>query len=270
MWFDNLMDDFKHSLLLCRQYKAVFVPIFLRLAMHILLGILIFLGAFMSLASGAFQGLFHAKTFEVFARSLFATLTPIGITLVLTYIAYLLLWSLIEVGGISLIKSAIQGIQPSKKIFLEGIKVYVGKVFSGKLIIHLLVLIFAPVWFLLGLAYMILIGIPTGGWGSVFLASLLGALFLTWTTAIVEDNLGAFQGIKASFRLAKNHMQPVLLISLLSFFLVGYFSMLLGPIVFFFAGWFLGGIIGTFLKVSIYLTYVRYRDYAENKEIVLD
>ncbi|QRN86720.1 hypothetical protein JR334_05825 [Clostridia bacterium] len=270
MWFDNLMDDFKQSLLTCHQYKAVFVPVFLRLAMHIVLGILMVIGLVTSLASGTFRGLFHAKTFDVFVRSLLGTFRPIGFSIVLVYIVYLVLWSMIEVGSISLIKTAIQGIKPSKKHFIGGIRVYMGKVFSGKLIIHLLVLLSTPIWFLAGLLYFILIAIPTGGWGSLFLATFLGALFLTWTTAIVEDDLGTFEGIKASLRLAKNHMQPVFLISLLSFFLIGYFSMILGPMVFFFAGWFLGGIIRILLKVATYLTYVRYSDGGKNKEIILD
>ncbi len=263
MWFDNLMDDFKRSLLLINKFRGVFVPVFLRLAMHIIVGLVILAGVITTIASGVFSGLAE----EEFVRVIFGILAPISITIVLTYIVYIVLWSLIEVGSISLYGAAIRDEKPNKEHFMHGVKKYLGKVFSGKLLLHFLAVVSTPIWFFIFLVYLIIVGIPTGGWGAIFLGAWIGALFLAWTTAIVHDDLGAIEGFKAGFRLARKHMKPLFLISLGSFFLVGYFSMILGPIAFFFAGWLFGGIVRTFFKVTVYLTYIRYSDSDQNTEV---
>lgn len=264
MWFDNLMDDFKRSLLLINKYRGVFVPIFLRLAMNVIIGLVVLGGVITTVASGVFTGLNDGN----FVKILFGILAPISITVVLTYIVYIVLWSLIEVGSISLYGAAIRDEKPSKVHFKQGVRSYLGKVFSGKLLIHFLVLVSTPIWFFIFLLYLVVVGIPTGGWGAIFLGAWVSAFFLSWTTAIVHDDLGAMEGLKAGFGLARKHMKPLFLISLASLFLVGYFSMILGPIAFVFAGWLFGGMVRTFFKVTIYLTYIRYNSDEQGTEDV--
>ncbi len=260
MWFEVLMDDFKRALFISSKYKGVFIPIFLKLAMYLILVVVIGIGIVISIASGIFAGVSKEEALKVILRFL----VPTGFFLILGYVIYMILWSLIEVGSINLYYAAIIDEKPGKEHFFKGIKTYLGKVLSGKLLIHFVVLIVSPIWLALFILYFILVGIPTAGWGVVFLAVGIGAFFASWTIAIVHDDLGPIDGIKASFRLAKNHFKPLFIIILAVSMVTQYAVNLFGPIGLLLGGWFIGGILRTYFKIVIYLTYLM---YSSKKEI---
>jgi len=256
MWFDNLMDDCKNGLLIADKHKGVFVPIFLRLAMNIIIGVVTVISVIAMIAGGTFAGIADAEPFKI----VMSVLVSGGILMLIGYIVYLLLWGLIEVGSINLYRAALNDEKPTKAHFFGGIKSYIGKVFAGKLLIHFVCIIASPILIALYLIFLVLVGIPTGGWGAVFLSVAIGVYFATWTIAIVHDNLSAVQGIKTSFRLARQRFKPLFVIILTSLMIIQFSVSLIGPLGTFFAGWLISGVLGTYFRIVIYMTYMRYSD----------
>jgi len=254
MWFDYLMDDGRDSFELAGEYKGVFIPVFLKLLITFIMGIYIVLSIGISAVSGVFSGISKAREIEV----LISILAPMGISLFLGYFIYLILWALIEVGSINLYCAALNGQKPTSEHFFSGIMSYIGKVFGGKLFIHFLVVILSPLWIVLFVLYSVIIGITTAGWGFVFMTVVIGAYFATWTIAIVNDDLGVFAGLGASFRLARRHFKPMFILILSTIFIVRYTSWLLGPIGYFILGWLIGGVVRTYFRIVLYKTYLRY------------
>ncbi|SHI37961.1 hypothetical protein SAMN02745751_00187 [Dethiosulfatibacter aminovorans DSM 17477] len=256
MWFDFLMDDGKAVFELSRQYKGVFVPVFLKLIMTLIIGVYAVISIGITAISGALSGIGSARDIEV----IISILAPMFIFLVFGYIIFMIFWALIEVGSINLYRAAINGEKPTREHFLTGIKRYMMRVFGGKLFIHFLVLILSPLLIIFFVIYAVILGIPTAGWAVVFLTVVIGAYFATWTIAIVNDDLGVFKGLGASFRLAKRHFKPMFILVLSMMMVVRYSSWILGPLAFVFLGWFLGGVVRTFFRIVLYKTYLRYEE----------
>ncbi len=256
MWFDLLMDDCKKTLLVSDKYHGVFFPVFLKLFMTLIMGIFFVGSAVALIASGAMTGFENMEGFEI-AMSILKSLGLVG---VIAYILYLILWALIEVGSINMISAAFNDQKPSKSVFLQGIKTYLGKVISGELLIHFVLIILSPVLLIGLILYVVIIGIPTAGYGVIFLSVAVGAYFATWTIAIVEDEMSVTEGLGASFTLARNHFKPLFVIVLSTSMLSQYVSWLFGPLGAVFAGWFLAGIVNIYFKMVTYRTYMRYTD----------
>lgn len=248
MWFNSLMDDCERAVHLSDAYKGIFVPIFLKLAMAVLMGVSIVIGVF---------------SFAV-SSSITESISISGMVIIsfLLYVVYVLLSSLIEVGGINLFKAAVSGEKPTKAHFFNGIRQYVKEVATGNVLIHFVFLLTIPIWGILFVLYAVFIGIPTGGWGLLLLAVLIDAYFSTWTIAIVEEGVGAIDGLKHSFSLAKQHKLPLMLTIVTASLLTPYLVNLSGPLGMLLAGWFIGGIIRVYFRLVIYLTYTRYTDSA--------
>jgi len=169
---------------------------------------------------------------------------------------YVVLWGFIEVGSISLYRAALKDEKPTKAHFMDGIKSYFTKVLSGKLLIHLIILILSPILVLLFFIYFVVIGIPSAGWGLVFLSTTIGVLFATWTIAIVSDDYGAIEAIKKSFEFGKSNFK-IMFITILSMTMISSYAMMLfGPLGFLLAGWFIGGVVSTYFRIIIYMTYL--------------
>lgn len=264
MWFNNLMDDLRKSFLISNEYRGIFVPIFLKLAMNIVVGMVIVIGVMASLITGGFAGFAGADPIEV----AIGIIGPSIIFIITAYILYIVLYSLIEVGSINLYRVALNGKKPTKADFTDVIKSYIGKVISGKLLIHFLVLILSPIIIILYIIYAILVGTLTGGWALVLLAVVIDMYFATWTIAIVNDDLGVTKALSKSFRFAKSHFKPMFLLILSALMIGQYAVTILGPLGSIFVGWFIGGVIRTYFKLGTYITYLRYENasYELNNE----
>lgn len=254
MWFNNLMDDLRAAFLVSNEYRGIFIPIFLKLAMNIVVGIVIVVGVITSIVAGSFSGIAGADPVEV----AIGIIGPSALFILTGYILYIVLYSLIEVGSINLYKVALSGRKPVKADFTDVIKSYIGKVISGKLLIHFLVLILSPIIIVLYLIYAVLVGTLTGGWGIIFLSVVIDMYFATWTIAIVNDNLGVRSAIGKSFRFAKSHFKPMFILILSALMITQYAVTILGPLGAIFVGWFIGGVLRTYFKVGTYITYLRY------------
>jgi len=254
MWFDSLMDDFKRGFVIANKHKDIFVPVFLKLAMFLILGILGVIGVVVSISSGVFSGVNDAGPFAVFM----SIIIPVITMLLIGYITFLILWALIEVGSISLFRAAIDDIKPTKDHFFDGIKNYLVRAASGKFLIHFIVLCLSPIWLILYVIFLILIGIPTAGWGLVFISVAIGTYFATWTIALVHDDLSIVKAIKMSFRIAKDNFKPMFVLVFSATMITKYVVTLLGPLGLLLTGWFIGGVSMTYFKVVLYLKYLAY------------
>jgi len=254
MWFDYLMDDCKESYDVSQSYHGVYFPVFLKLIMGLIMGAF-FIG---SIATVVLGGAF--ANFETMGGYEVATLIlkSVGLLGVLAYVLYMLLWGLIEVGSINMIHAAFNDEKPTQKVFLNGIGSYLAKVTLGKLLIHVVVLVLSPIFLIAFLVYAVIIGIPTAGYGVVFLFVAIGVYFATWTIAIVLDDMDITEGIGESIRIGRNHFKPLFVIVLSTGLISSQVAMIFGPLGAVLAGWFLGGLVGIFFKMVTYKTYMRY------------
>lgn len=256
MWFDYLMDDCKESYDVSQAYHGVYFPVFLKLIMGLVMGAFL-IGSIVTLVvGGALSNFEMMDGFEIAMH----LLKSVGLMGLLAYLLYMVLWGLIEVGTINMIKAAFNDEKPNQAIFLDGIRSYLAKVSLGKLLIQVVVLVLSPVLFIGFILYALLIGIPTAGYGVIFLFVAIGAYFATWTIAIVVDDMDITEGIGTSIRLGRNHFKPLFLIVLATSTISSQVVMLFGPLGAVFAGWFLGGVVGIFFKMVTYKTYLRYNN----------
>ena len=256
MWFNNLMDDLKKAFLVSNEYRAVFIPIFLKLAMNIVVGIVIIAGIIISISTSTLSMIRVSEPINVLISAVSAS----AIFILAGYILYIVLYSLIEVASINVYKVALSGQKPVKSDFTDVIKSYIGKVISGKLLIHFLSFVLSPIIVLLGLLYFLSFGILTAGWGVILLVVLVDMYFATWTIAIVNDNLGVWAAIVKSFKFARTHFKTMFILILSSIMVTQYTVTIFGPLGAFLLGWFIGGVLRTYFKISIYISYLRYEN----------
>lgn len=256
MWFDEIMDDCKNALRIANNNKGIFVPIFIKLGLNILLFVITFaflIGYVVRIANISYDSI----------NSLGILFNEIPIVLIIgiiIYMIYLLGASLIEVGAINLLKIAVEGNKPKSSHFFEGIKTYFPKVLGGNLIIFLIVLVLSPVIIGLYLLYTVLIGTLTAGWGITFLSVFIGVYFTSWTTAVVVDNLSPIKAIGISFKLGKRYFWGLFIIILSSILISRYIAVVFGPLVALLGGWFIAGVILTYFKLVVLMVYNRKRE----------
>lgn len=252
MWFDKLMDNCKKSLETSINFKHVFIPIFLKLILTLIIGAIVFISIIIVISTGVISGI---SDFTGSALTL-SILLPIVAFLLFAYLTYIIIWSAIEVGSIQIYKVAINGQKPTKDIFFNAMKSYVTKLITGNLLIHFIALITSPILLIVYLLYVVLIGIPSAGWGLLFLTVVISTLFATWTIAIVNDELGAVDAIKKSFTIGIKHFKTIFLIMLSITMVSNYVITLFGPLGSIIGGWFIGGVVVTYFKIVLYLTYL--------------
>lgn len=256
MWFDEIMDDCKNALRIAHKNKGIFIPLFVKLGLNILLIILAFVlvvGNIVRIANLSMRGM---EDLNIILRQI-----PLFLVAgVIIYLIYLLGDSLIEVGSINLLKVAANEEKPRFSYFLEGVKSYFLKVLGGKLLILLIFLVLSPIIILLYVLYTAIIGTLSGGWGLIFLGVLIAVYFASWTTAIVVDNLSPTRAIGISFKLGKKYFPGLFVIMLSSTLIGSYISMVFGPFVALLGGWFIGGVILTYFKLMVLLVYNRKKE----------
>ena len=256
MWFDEIMDDCKNALRIATNNKGIFVPIFIRLGLSILMFVVAFaflIGYVVRIVNLSFTGI---EDLQILFREIPIVLV-IGVTI---YLIYLLGDSLIEVGAINLLKMAARGNKPKTSHFFDGIKAYFLKVLGGKLIILLIVLILSPIIIGLYLLYTILIGTLTAGWGITFLSVFVAVYFTSWTTAIVVDNISPIKAIGVSFKLGKKYFWGLFIVILSSILIGRYITVVFGPLVAMLGGWFIAGVVLTYFKLVVLMVYNRKRE----------
>ncbi|MDF2519714.1 MAG: conserved rane protein of unknown function [Clostridia bacterium] len=256
MWFDEIMDDCKKALVVANKHKSIFVPIFLKAALVIVIGIYVFTGLFLSIFK-------HQYDFEYLFTD-FSTIveilpTFIGFGLIL-YLLILVGFSILDVGSINMFRAALDDTKPGFSHFMEGIKKYLLKVMLGKFIYHLVVLIASPLLLLIYMLYAIIVGTLTGGWGIMFLGALISVYLGTWVTIAVLEGYSPFKAIGKSFMLGTKYFKGLFVILIASTLIAAYSAGMFGILPAVVAGWFIAGVVATYFKLVIIQIYYRNKE----------
>ena len=260
LWFNEIMDDCKQALKACNDYKSIFIPIFVNVGLAILLGIFLLI-FYIFLSFDIVRSVINNLEFYEILNNNLLSIIILG---VVTYFLIVIGTSLIKAGSIKLYENAVNNIKPQASHFFEGIKKSFFNVFKGKLFIHLIFLLISPILLILFLIYSATLGILSGGWAIIFLASFVSVFFTAWPIITVVDDVKSLKAIGLGFRLGKRYLSPLFLLMLANIMISSYVVSLAGPLGALIAGWFLSGIVGTYFKVIILLVYKR------NKENLLE
>lgn len=256
MWFEELMDDFKNAMLLSDKYKGMYVPVLFKLAMGIILGVL-FIGSFIGMLTGGILASEMVKEPFKFAVSMIGSM---GVVFILMFIIYCILWSIIEIGTISLINAALIDEKPTKEHFLNGIKEFLGGTVITKVILDLVWFVTFPIWLTLFLIFMLTVGILTGGWGLILLGAAVSALFISWPIVIVNGNKRGLSAVKESIVFGRKNLKSMVVVIVFASLVSGYASSMFGPLVALIGAWLIGGAILIYSKIIIVMKYTRYKE----------
>ena len=256
MWFDEIMDDCKQALITANKYKSIFIPIFLKLALSVILFIYVFVSFIVVLIRNS--DLFtYMYTDPSMILRLFPTLIA---NIIIIYLLTLVGFSLLEVGSINMFKAALNDQKPKYKDFTDGIKNYFFKVVLGKLFMHLLIIITLPLTAILYIIYALLVGTLTGGWGILFFGVFVSIFLGTWVPIIVIEGYSPLKAIGRSIKLGAKYFKGLFIILLTSTLVSTYAIVIFGPLVAVFAGWFIAGLVATYFNLVVMLVYYRNRE----------
>jgi hypothetical protein len=210
MWFDEIMEDCKQALFTANKYKGIFIPIFLKLAYPLALGISILIITIGGVARYRYL-LNDVFTDTWVLRELLPSILLVGL---IFYVLILIGYSMIDVGSLHMFKMALSDVKPTFRDFREGIKNYLMKVILGKLFLHALILIASPLLVLLYLLYALLVGTLTAGWGILFLVVFISVFLGTWISIIVLEGSSPLKAMGKSITLGRRYFKGLFVILL--------------------------------------------------------
>lgn len=251
MWFDELMDYCKLGIKSSNENKGVFIPIFLNLAVNIIMAIpIIILGII-------FAGIYTNDIKEIIQGNgdVLGVLIPGMVICVLFIISYAAIKTLVEVGSINVYLNAIDGIKPGVHHFYEGISKYFSRVFGVKVVLYLLfILLLVPI-IILFLIYSATIGVLTAGWGMIFGSVIIGVYFSTWIIATISNDLSGWKGVLVSFKLGKNNFWMLFILLLSNTMIVKYVATAFGGLIAISIGWIFSLVLTTYFKMILVIVY---------------
>lgn len=255
MWFDEIMEDCKQALITANKYKTIFIPIFLKLA----LSVVVFGYVIVSFIAGIMK---HRYLFDYMSDpskvlELLPTLITNGIII---YLLVLVSSCILDVGSINMFKVALNDQKPKYKDFTDGIKNYFFKVILGKLFMHLLIVITLPLTALLFIIYALLVGTLTAGWGILFFAVFVSIFLGTWVPIIVIEGYSPLKAIGKSIKLGAKYFKGLFIILLASTLVSSYFTVIFGLLAAVLAGWFIAGVMTTYFNLVVMLVYYRNKE----------
>jgi hypothetical protein len=256
MWFDEIMDDCKQALITANKYKNIFVPIFLKLALSIILFIYIFVSYIAVIIKNSYV-FEYMYTDPSMILELFPALIINGIVI---YLLVLVGFSMLDVGSINMFKVALNDQKPKYKDFTDGIKNYFFKVILGKLFMHFLIIITLPVTAVLYIIYALIAGTLTAGWGLLFIGIFVSIYLGTWVPIIVIEGYSPLKAIGKSIKLGSKYFKGLFIVLLASALLSSYSTFIFGILAAVLAGWFISGIVTTCFNLVVMLVYYRNRE----------
>lgn len=256
MWFDEIMDDCKQALIAANKFKTIFIPIFVKLALSIVIFGYIFVSfiAVMIRNSYLFEYMF---TDPSVIMELFPALITNGIII---YLLVLVGFSILDVGSKNMFKVALNNQKPKYKDFTDGIKSYFFKVLLGKLFMHLLIILTLPFTALLYIIYALLVGTLTAGVGLLFLSVFVSIFLGTWVPIIVIEGYSPLKAIGKSIKLGTKYFKGLFIVLLASVLVSSYSVSIFGLLAAVLAGGFIAGVVTTYFSLVIMLVYYRNRE----------
>ncbi len=256
MWFDEIMDDCKQALFTANKYKGIFIPIFLKLALSLAIGIFVVV----SIIGGIARHRYILDYVFTDSWAMMEVLPGVLLSGLILYLLVLVGHSIIDVGSINMFKQALNGQKPTFKDFGEGIKHYLLKVLLGKLFLHVLILIASPIWICLYLLYAVLVGTLTAGWGIIFLAVAVSVFLGTWISITVLEGSSPLTAISKSLRLGKRYFKGLFVVILASSLISSYSVSIFGILAAVVGGWFIAGVVSTYFRLVILKIYYRNKE----------
>lgn len=256
MWFDEIMDDCNQALITANKYKNIFIPIFLKLA----LSVVIFGYVFVSFIAVIIKNSYifeYLYTDPSMIMKLFPTLI---VNSIIIYLLVLVGFSILDVGSINMFKVALNDQKPKFKDFTAGIKNYFFKVILGKLFMHVLIIITLPVTVLLYIVYALIAGTLTAGWGLLFLGVFVSIFLGTWVPIIVIEGYSPLKAIGKSIKLGAKYFKGLFIVLLASTLVSSYSTVIFGVLAAVLAGWFIAGVVSTYFNLVVMLVYYRNRE----------
>ena len=256
MWFDEIMEDCKQALVAANKHKAVFIPVFLKLA----LSIVIFSYIFVSFIAGILKYEYVIDLMFTDPSAVLELLPALLISGIIVYLLILLGFSILDVGSINMYKAALNDQKPKFMDFTEGIKGYFFKVILGKLFIHLLIIITLPLTAFLFIVYAVIVGTLTASLGVLFLGIFISVFLDTWITILVIEGGSPRKAMGKGFKLGGKYFKGLFVVLLASALLSKYSTALFGVLAAVLAGWFISGVVATYFKLVVMLIYYRKRE----------
>lgn len=258
MWFDEIMDDCKKALVTAGKYKGIFIPIFLKLALS--LGIFAYI--IISFVASIYKYRYIIEDLFNDRYSFTEILPGIIISGIIIYLLVLVGFSIIEVGGINMYKTALGDQKPRFKDFMDGIKNCLLKVILGKLLLHIAVIITLPITAFLFIFYALIVGTLTAGLGFIFLGVFISIYFSTWIPIVVIEGCSPVRAIIKGFKLGSKYFKGLFIIMLASTLISSYSAVIFGILAAILAGWFISGLAATYFQLVVMQIYYR------NKELI--
>ena len=254
--FEQLMDDCREALIQSKDYKNIYwlavaqfiTYVVVLLVIGVMLFVLTLIGTF-SLMSAL------GSNNHVFTSTVIASMILIGFVVT---IILLLISAIFKVGAVVLIKNTYLGIQPSKELFFDGLKRYLGRIFGTNIVLSILFFVGFVIILIPLLVYLFTIGILSGGWGMYVLPIIFNIYFGTWIIIAIHDDLKGFEAVGVGIRFAKKNFKVLFLlflfmtmVSSIPASIGGILSLVTGPI--------LGFMISIYFDFVIMKIYRRYK-----------
>lgn len=249
--FEYLMDDMKEALILSKNNKKLFAPAlianFAFIGVMMIIGVITFIILMTSIST-----ISESSTSGNTSRIIFITLA------VLILFAFISIFFLVvELGIIRYCIALIDQEPLSAKLFFSGIKTYLIPVFFTNIALTIIYIIGFIILLIPILLYYILIGIPTGGYGLIFLSAAFNSLLGFWTIILMNNKGTCFKSILQNIKFGKQHFKLMTLIfflqTLFTASLPALFGLILGNLgILFFVL-----VVSTYFNLVILLTYRR-------------
>jgi hypothetical protein len=244
MWFNQLMESCKRATRLLWSRPGLLLPW--------LLGIIALGGATVVLA---IIGVILAIPLIIVAFQGGLPFLMLGLLLIGGGIAILmaLLWSTFYAGYIAMLQGALAGEASLSDGFWRGVRTLTWKMWSTNLLLILVIILSSP---LLVLAYLLAgaVSLLSGGVALIAL-NLLWFVFLhPWPVVVAAESKGGFFPLRESLRMGRERFALMFLLALTSSALP-MMALNLGPLGFLLAGWLVGIVVTTWLRLVVILEY---------------
>lgn len=244
MWFDQLMESCKRATRLLWTRPGLLLPW--------LLGIIALGGATAVLA---IIGVILAIPLIILAFQGGLPFLLLGLLLMGGGSAILiaLLWSVFNAGYIAMLQGALAGEVSLSDGFWRGVRTLTWKMWSSNLLIILVILLTSP---LLVLAYLLAAAVSLLSGGVALIAlNLLWFVFLyPWPIVVAAEGRGGFFPLQESLRMGRERFALMFLLAVTASALP-MMALNLGPLGFLLAGWLVGIVVTTWMRLVVILEY---------------
>lgn len=250
MWFDELMDSCKRALALITANIWIVLPYVL----HTLALVI----TFAALALVVFLLILGAAGLSAYFQDWLLMIPAALVTAVIVVLVVSAVNACIEAGSVRLFAAVAAGERPSAPIFWAGVRSHFMSMWGLMLLLSLAAIVLSPVLIVV-LALIVMVGGLSAGWGFLIFPVMLTVYLGAWTVALVLDNLGGLQALKAGVSFVNRYFWGLVILGLAATLLGPTLSGVMGPLVAMLAGWIIAAFVRSWSTMAIILIYQRRR-----------